>query len=93
MLLNTVYECECRRSRGGRQSALPSKLRSPPRGGAWAQGPQGAVESPGGESQQGQHQERAWQCANDMTLSKVAGGGAQMVFKISSESLFEITEI
>lgn len=51
------------------------------------------MESPGGESQQGESQERVWQCANDMAFGSVAGGGAQMVFKVSSESLFEITEI
>lgn len=78
---------------GDSQPALPGKLRRSHQGGKWAQGPQGAVESPGGESQPGESQERVWQCANDMAFGSVAGGGSQMVFKVSSKSLFEITEI
>lgn len=93
MLLKTVYACECYRSRGWAPPSSAQQIGEPTKGGACTRGPQGAVESPGGESQQGQHQECAWQWANDMALSKVAGGGPQMVFKISSESLFEITEI
>lgn len=58
-----------------------------------AQGLHGAVASPGGESRGGERQERVWQRANDIAFSRAASGGAQMVFKVSSESLFEITEI
>lgn len=55
-------------------------MKRPHREGAWAQGPQGAVESPGGERQGGESEERVWQCANDMAVNRVAGEGAQMVF-------------
>lgn len=34
-----------------------------------------------------------WQHASGRALSRVAGGGAQMVFRVSSDSLLEITEI
>ena len=55
-------------------------MKRPHREGARVQGPQGAVESPGGERWGGESQERVWQRANDMAVSRVAGEGAQMVF-------------
>ena len=80
MLLSTVTECKGCRTWGRQQPALLGQVKRPHREGARVQGPQGAVESPGGERWGGESQERVWQRANDMAVSRVAGEGAQMVF-------------